>query len=182
MVDMSISDSDETAKKAANTTQTEPTTSQPGDERDPLADLENPDASATTDLPDTDRAAAERDMLSGLQRAASAAERLKELSPKQEDLDPSTEPDEGPPSGPKFTTPLPPPFAITSDGQILLNVEACPNLKLEGRAIFRGIALSEEEAAYAFRKIENTIHDAAGQLGGMIKRREIQGSGGDDKT
>jgi hypothetical protein len=182
MVDMSISDSDETAKKAANTTQPEPTTSKPGAERDPLADLENPDASVTPALPDTDHAAAEREMLSALQRAASAAERLKELSPEQEDLDPSPERDEGPPSGPTFPTPLPPPFAITSNGQLLLNVEACPELKLEGRAIFRGIALSEEEAAYAFRKIENTIHDAAGQLGGMIKRREIQGSGGDDTT
>ena len=63
-----------------------------------------------------------------------------------------------------------------------MNVDACPDLKLEGRTIFRGIELSEDEAAYAFRKIENTIHDAAGHLGGMIKRRETEGSGGDDDT
>jgi hypothetical protein len=182
MVDMSISDSDETAKKAADTTETEPTTTKPGAERDPLAEVESPDASVTTDLPGADRAAAEREMLSGLQRAAAAAERLKELSPEEEEVEPSSERDEEPPSGPKFTTPLPPPFAITSNGKILLNVDACPNLKLEGRTIFRGIELSEDEAEYAFRKIEDTIHDAAGHLGGMIKRRETEGSGGDDDT
>ena len=178
---MSISDSDETAKKAAETTQNEHT-SKPSAERSLLAEVEETNASVTTGLPDTERAAAEREMMSGLQSAAAAAERLKELSPEDEKLDPSTERNDQPPSGPKFTTPLPPPFAITSNGKILLNVDACPNLNLEGRTIFRGIELSEDEAAYAFRKIEHTIHDAAGHLGGMIKRRETEGSGGDDDT
>ncbi len=163
---MSISDSDETAKKAAETTQNEHT-SKPDAERAPLT---------------TERDAAEREMLSGLHRAAAAAERLKELSSEDGAPDSSSERDEEPPSGPKFTTPLPPPFAITSNGKLLLNVDACSNLKLEGRTIFRGIELSEDEAAYAFRKIEDTIHDAAGHLGGMIKRRETKRSGGDDDT
>ena len=161
----SINDPNETAKKPATTTETE--------------DTGKPDAEH--DLLTAEHAAAEREMLSGLQRAAAAAERLKELSPEDEELDPSTEREE-PPSGPKFTTPLPPPFAITSNGKVLLNVDACPDLKLEGRTIFRGIELSGDEAAYAFRKIEDTIHDAAGHLGGMIKRRETEGSGGDDDT
>jgi hypothetical protein len=51
----------------------------------------------------------------------------------------------------------PPPFAITSNGKLLLNIDACHNLNLEGRTIFRAIELSEDEAAYAFRKIEDTI-------------------------
>ena len=178
---MSISDSDETAKKAAETTKTEPT-SKPGAERDQFTKVEETDARVTADPLGVERAAAEREMLSGLQRAASAAERLKELSPENEDPEPSTEREEEPPSGPKFTMPLPPPFAITSNGKILLNVDACPDLKLEGRTIFRGIELSEDEAAYAFRKIEDTIHDAAGHLGGMIKRCETEGSGGDHDT
>jgi hypothetical protein len=181
MVEMSISDSDETAKKAAETTQKEHT-SEPGAERDQLTEVEETDASVTARPLGAERAAAEREMLSGLQRAAAAAERLKELSPEDEQSEPSSKRDEEPPSGPKFTTPLPPPFAITSNGKLLLNVDACPNLKLEGRAIFRGIELSQDEAAYAFRKIEDTIHDAAGHLGGMIKLRETEGSGGDDDT
>jgi hypothetical protein len=166
MVMNSINDPNETAKKPATTTETEDT-SKPDAERAPLT---------------TERDAAEREMFSGLQRAAAAAERLKELSLEDEEPAPSTERDDEPPSGPRFTTPLPPPFAITSNGKLLLNVDACPNLKLEGRAIFRGIELSQDEAAYAFRKIEDTIHDAAGHLGGMIKRRETEGSGGDDDT
>jgi hypothetical protein len=44
------------------------------------------------------------------------------------------------------------------------------------------LELSEDEAAYAFRRLEETIHDAAGHLGGMIKRRETEGSGSDDNT
>lgn len=162
----SIDDPNETTKKPATTTETE--------------DTIKPDAEH--DLLTAERAAAEREMMTGLQRAAAAAEQLKELSPGDEEPEPSTERDEEPASGPKFTTPLPPPFAITSNGKILLNVEACPDLKLEGRTLFRGIELSEDEAAYAFRKIEDTIHDAAGHLGGMIKRRETEGSGGDDDT
>ncbi|MCK6590452.1 MAG: hypothetical protein L6Q76_23050 [Polyangiaceae bacterium] len=164
MVMNSIDDPNETAKKPATTTATEDT-SKPNAEHDLLT---------------AERAAAEREMLSGLQRAAAAAERLKELSPEDEEPEASSGREEERPSGPKFTTPLPPPFAITSNGKLLLNVDACPDLKLEGRTIFRGIELSEDEAAYAFRKIEDTIHDAAGHLGGIIKRRETEGSGGDD--
>ena len=178
---MSISDSDETAKKAAETTQNEHTSGL-GAERDQLAEVDEPDASVTAGLPGAEHAAAQREMLSGLERATAAAEQLKEFAPEDEEPEPSTERDEEPPSGPKFTAPLPPPFAITSNGKLLLNVEACPNLKLEGRTVFRGIELSEDEAAYAFRKIEDTIHDAAGHLGGMIKRRETEESGGDDDT
>jgi hypothetical protein len=181
MVHMSISDPDGTAKKAVETTPTEHTNN-PGTERDPLAEVEETNTRVTAGLPAAERAAAEREMLSGLERAATAAERLKGLSPQQEELDPSAERDEEPPSEPTFTAPLPPPFAITSNGQILLNVDACPHLNLEGRTIFRGIALSKEEAAYAIRKLEHTIHDAAGHLGGMIKRREAKGSGGNDNT
>ena len=106
-------------------------------ERDPLADIEETDASETASLPGAERAATEREMLSGLQLAATAAERLEELSPEDEEHEPSTERDEEPPSGPKFTTPLPPPFAMTSNGKLLLNVDACPSLKLEGRTIPR---------------------------------------------
>lgn len=107
---------------------------------------------------------------------------IKEFAPEPEgeELMPAAERDGEPLSGPKLTTPLPPPFAITSDGRVLLNIDACPDLKLEGRTIFRCIALSEEETAYARRKIENTIHDAAGHLGGMIKRREPGESGGNN--
>jgi hypothetical protein len=164
MVMNSIDDPNATAKKTAKTTEAEDTSK----------------LGAQCDLLTAERAATEREMMSGLQSAAAATERLKGLSPEEEELDSSTKRGEEPPSGPKFTTPLPPPFAITSNGKLLLNVEACPNLKLDGRTIFRGIELAEDEAAYAFRKIEDTIHDAAGHLGGMIKRRETEGSGGDD--
>jgi hypothetical protein len=181
MVDMSISDSDETAKKAAEATQNEHTSEQ-GAERDQFTEFGKTGASVTAGPLAAERAVVEREMLSGLQGAAAAAERLKEFSPVEEEVEPSGERDGEPPSGPKFTTPLPPPFAITSNGKLLLNVDACPDLKLEGRTIFRGIELSEDEAAYAFRKIEDTIHDAAGHLGGMIKRRETEGSGSDDDT
>lgn len=155
---MSISDSDKTAKKAAETTETEPTTSEPGAER----------------------AAAKREMLSALERAAMAAGRLRKLEAEERAREPSPERDDEPPSEPKYTKQLPPPFAITSNGQLLLNVEACPELNLEGRSIFRGIVLSVEETAYALRKIEDIIHDAAGHLGGMMTRREIKESGSDD--
>ena len=177
---MSISDSDKTAKKAAETTPTEPTVSKPDAEREQLAEVEEAAASVTAPLPAAERAAAEREMLSGLQRAAAAAERLKETSPEKEEVQPPSERDEGPPSRPKLPTPLPPPFAITSDGKILLNVDACPGLELEGRAIFRAVVLSDEEGAFAMRKFEDVIHDVAGHLGGLLlKRGEPEGSGGD---
>lgn len=157
---MSIRDSNKTAKKAAKTNVTEPTPIEPGAER----------------------AAAKREISSGLERAAMAAERLRKLEAKEQAREPSTERDDEPPSEPKYTKQLPPPFAITSNGQLLLNVEACPELKLKGHRIFRGIVLSHEEAAYALRKIEDIIHDAAGHLGGMMKRRETKESGGDDNA
>lgn len=176
---MNISDSNETANKDAETTQTEGT-SKPGTEPKLLANVDEISHSAIAGRSDAERAVVEREMLSGLQRATAAAERLTELSPEDEEPEPSTEREEEPPSGPKNTAPLPPPFAVTSNGQVLLNVEACSDLKLDGRTTFRGIVLSDEEAAYALRKIDDTIHDAAGHLGGMIKRRETKGRGGSD--
>ena len=155
----SIDDPNETAKKTAETTEAEDT-SKPG----------------------TERAAAEREMMSALQRAKAAAERVKDLAPEEEELEPPTERDEEePPSGLQFTAPLPPPFAVASNGQLLLNVDACPELKLDGHQIFRAIVLSDEESAYAMRKLENVVHDMAGHLGGMLIKRsksEPEGSGG----
>lgn len=164
MVMNSIDDPNETAKKTTTTAEAE--------------DTSQPDAEA--DLLASDRAAAGREMVSGLQQAAVAAERLNELSPDDDEASRPTEREDEPTCGQESTAPLPPPFAVMSNGQVLLNVEACSDLKLEGRSIFRGIVLSEEETAYALRKIDDTIHDAAGHLGGMIKRRETKGSGGGD--
>ena len=85
---MSISDPDRTAKKAVETTQTEHT-SEPAAERAPLPKVEDTNTRVTAGLPAAERAAAEREILSGLELAATAAERLKDLSPQQAKLDPS---------------------------------------------------------------------------------------------
>jgi hypothetical protein len=170
MVMKRINDRDETANKAEETTETE-RTSKPGSER--LAEV------AVTDAGGTERAAAEREMMSSLQRATQAAARLKALSPEEGETEPPTGRDEEPPTGPPITTPLPPPFAVASDGRILLNIEACPDLNLAGRVLFLATVLSDEEAAFTKRKLEDVVHDVAGQLGGQIKKNEPgQGSGG----
>ncbi|MCK6589308.1 MAG: hypothetical protein L6Q76_17205 [Polyangiaceae bacterium] len=175
----SIDDPNETTKKLAETTEAEQT-GKPSAQGDLLAEIEENDARVIADLPRAERAAFKREMMSSLRRAAWAAGRLADLALGEEEPEPPTERDDEPPSGAQIATPLPPPFAVASNGQLLLNVDTCPELKLEGRTIFRAIELSDEEAAYALRKFEDVIHDVAGHLGGMIKRCEPGDGSGND--
>jgi hypothetical protein len=63
---------------------------------------------------------------------------------------------------------------------MLFNVEACPDVNLRTREMFLGIVLTEAEEAFARRKLEDVVHDVAGHVGGMIRRREPGGGSGSE--
>lgn len=166
-----INDRGDAANKAAENNESERTSSTDA-ERDLLAEVEASDNAVIAALPGVEHAAARRVLASSLRRATAAAERLSELDDSAA-AEPPTERDEEPPSDAHIARMLPPPFAVTSNGRVLFNVEACPGLKLDGREMFLGFVLAEEEEAFAKRKLDDVVHDVAGHLGGMIKRREL---------
>jgi hypothetical protein len=173
-----INDRGDAANMAAENNEIE-RASNTGEERDLLAELEASDIAVIAALPTVEHAAAKRVLVSALRRATAAAERLSELEGTGT-TKPPTERNEEPPGDAQITSTLPPPFAIMSNGRVLLNVAACPDIDLKGREMFLGFVLAEEEEAFATRKLEDVVHDVAGHLGGMIKRHQSgEGSGSD---
>jgi hypothetical protein len=60
------------------------------------------------------------------------------------------------------------PFALTSDGQVLMNVTACDGRHLKGRIRFEGVLMTPDEATLARETLTNAVFDAAGKVGGMM--------------
>ena len=78
------------------------------------------------------------------------------------------------------TAPLSVPFAITSDGRLVINVTECEGRSLEGREMFTGAVLNEKEARAALGRITNGIADAAAWIAGEMPvqpRASKRGSG-----
>lgn len=60
------------------------------------------------------------------------------------------------------------PFALTSDGQVLINVAHCKERNLDGRAAFNGVLLSKSEMQFAKWRSENALVDIAAHIAGMM--------------
>ncbi|HLM74000.1 MAG TPA: hypothetical protein VK459_14945 [Polyangiaceae bacterium] len=74
------------------------------------------------------------------------------------------------PSTPPPSARISAPFALTTDGQVLMNVADCKEHHLEGRARFEGVLMTREEATLARETIDHAIFDAAAKVGGLIAK------------
>jgi len=72
------------------------------------------------------------------------------------------------PSSAPPPAPITAPFALTSDGQVLMNVTACDERHLKGRARFEAILMTPDEATLARETVTNAIFDAAAKVGGQM--------------
>jgi hypothetical protein len=60
------------------------------------------------------------------------------------------------------------PFALTSTGQLLINVALCEGRKLKGRAVFTGVLLLKNEAGFAEERAENAAMETAASIAGSM--------------
>jgi hypothetical protein len=182
MVMKRINDRDEPANKAAENNEIE-RTSNPGSGRDLLAEVAETDASVIANLPNGERAAVEREMMSGLQHAATAAKRLADLPTAdagEEGLEVAAPEEEGPITEP--TRPHGRSLAFLSDGNVALNVTYLEGADLTGYERWEGIILSPEQADEATDGLSDAADDVAANIGGAIrwkKKGEPEGSGSD---
>jgi hypothetical protein len=56
------------------------------------------------------------------------------------------------------------PFALTSDGELLINASECEGRSLEGRAIFTGVAVSRSEARFTLQRVDDSVADTASKI------------------
>ncbi len=155
----------------------------PTTNRDLVTEVEETLASVDDAMPRVQRAAHYRELISLLERAASAARRLAALAPEEEpegddEDEPLTEPGPGP-------TPA---LALRSDGSVLLSVEYLDAASLEGRAVWIGVVLSYAEACDAADRLADAACDAGAHIGGRLialarkkkAKREREGGNGDE--
>lgn len=72
------------------------------------------------------------------------------------------------------------PFAIRSDGAVLINVNECEGRSIKGRERFTGAVLRPSEARIAFGGLDDGLSSAAAQIAGKMprtRRRARRGSG-----
>lgn len=60
------------------------------------------------------------------------------------------------------------PFALTSNGLLLVNINQCRGRDLEGREQFVGVSLRPNESQITRGVLENACFDAAGQVAGSM--------------
>jgi hypothetical protein len=78
--------------------------------------------------------------------------------------------------GPQQTrTRITAPFAVTSDGQLLINVAECDGRSLEGRVLFTGVVMSKGEAARARKVVSDAVFDASSQIAARMPPRKAAG-------
>lgn len=56
------------------------------------------------------------------------------------------------------------PFAITPDGQVLINAAECEGRSLEGRAQFVGVLMSRKEERFTRKVVDDAVFDAASKI------------------
>jgi len=164
---MSINDSDSKAKKAAEPTDTKPT-SKPGVEPDLLADVEHLDRDLELERKRAEEAAHEREMMTNLTRAAAAAELLMAARSERIPEDEHTEPHgEDEPDTARTEPPHVPSLALRSDGKTLLHV-AHLDVIPANRELWTGVVLSHAEACNVLARLSNACDEAAGYVAGNI--------------
>lgn len=60
------------------------------------------------------------------------------------------------------------PFALTSNGELLINISECEGRSLEGRAIFTGVTVSRSESRFVVQRVDDGMADAASTIAGRI--------------
>jgi hypothetical protein len=153
-------------------------------EGDLLAEIEASDNAVIASLPNVERAAFKRELMSALSRATWAAERLADLTP--EVAAPITEPE------PEEEAPITEPqrlagrsLAMLSDGSVAISLAYLEGADLAGRTRWEGIILSPEEAEEALDGMSDAADDVAANIGGSLiwrKKGEPEGSGGDENV
>lgn len=168
----SIDDGDDTAKKAAEHTDTAPT-SKPGAEPDLVADVERFERSLEPDLKRAQEAAHEREMMANIFRASAAAKQLMDLRGENEpDANRTERTERTEPVAVEPTESAEPPhtpsLALRSDGRTLLCVTHLEGADLAAREIWTGVVLSEEEARDVLERVSDACDEAAGHAAGYI--------------
>ena len=72
--------------------------------------------------------------------------------------------------------PARPPFAVRSDGAILLCIEDPKQLYHGGREVWIGVVLHPWEAAYVYTRVDDAAHDIAAPLIASIRKKPGGGS------
>lgn len=175
----SIDDPNETAKKLAENTEAEHT-GKPRGEGDLLAEVEATNNEVIAALPGVERASFQRELVSSLQRATWAAERLAQLSGDEAPESTEPEAEEGPITEP--TRPHRRSLALLSDSRVALSLAYVEGANLAGRERWEGIILSPEEAGQVLNGLSDAADDVAAKVGGLIRWRkdEPEGGEGDD--
>lgn len=158
---------------------TENTTANPATEPDLLEEVAELDASVIASLPNVERAAFKRELMSALSRATWAAERLADLTPEEPAPEPEDE-EEGPITEPH--RPAGRSLAMLSDGSVALSLTYLEGADLTGRTRWEGIILEPEEAEEALDGMSDAADDVAANIGGSLiwrKKGEPEGEGGD---
>jgi hypothetical protein len=159
---------------------TDPSTTNPATEPDLLEEVAELDASVIKALPNVERAAFKRELMSALSRATWAAERLADLTP-EEPAPPEPEDEEGPVTEPQ--RPAGRSLAMLSDGSVALSLAYLDGADLTGRTRWEGIILSAEEAEEALDGMSDAADDVAANIGGSLiwrKKDKPEGEGGDE--
>jgi hypothetical protein len=130
-------------------------------EGDLLAEVEASDNAVIASLPNVERAAFKRELMSALSRATWAAERLADLTPEEPaSAEPAPEDEE---EGP-ITEPHRPAgrsLAMLSDGSVALSLTYLEGADLAGRTRWEGIILEPEEAEEVLDGLSDAADDVA---------------------
>jgi hypothetical protein len=151
-------------------------------ERDLVAEVEETLASVDDAMPRVQRAAHYRELISSLERAASAAKKLAALTPDEEEPEPDEEEEEG--DGPitERERPYRKALALLSDGRVALSLAYVEGADLTGYERWEGIILEPDQAEHALDSMGDAAADVAAHLGGSIlwKKDEPEGGNGSE--
>jgi hypothetical protein len=60
------------------------------------------------------------------------------------------------------------PFAVTSDGQMLINAAECEGRDLEGRAVFTGVLITTPESRVVRKAVNDTVCERMSKIAGKM--------------
>ena len=148
--------------------ETDPSTTTEPTERDLVAEVEETLASVDDAMPRVQRAAHYRELISSLERAASAAKRLADLAPDEEEpaSDEPKEEEEGDGPVTERERPYRKALALLSDGRVALSVAYVEGADLSGYERWEGIILEPDQAEQVLDSMGDAAADVAAHLGG----------------
>jgi hypothetical protein len=60
------------------------------------------------------------------------------------------------------------PFAMTSDGQMLINAAECEGRDLEGRPLFTGVLITKPEGRIVRKAVDDPVWEKVSKIAGMM--------------